>query len=109
MPIIAINIGTRVIDRLLPQQHKEVTEEEAQVYERILPNEIKIVRVEPAVQEMAGQIVEQTIETVEPPQIQEEKEEEVVVEQVEPTSSTVEDNAQPPLTIDEIFGEGEGV
>lgn len=108
MPIIAINIGTRVIDRLLPQQHKEVTEEEAQVYERILPNEIKIVRVEPAVQEMAGQIVEQTIETVEPPQIQEEKEE-GVVEQVEPTSSTVEDNAQPPLTIDEIFGEGEGV
>jgi len=108
MPIIAINIGTRVIDRLLPQQHREVTEEEAQVYERVLPNEIKIVRVEPAVQELAGQIIEQTIETVEPPQIQEEKEEEVV-EQVEFTPSTVEDNAQPSLTIDEIFGEGEGV
>lgn len=42
--IIAINVGQRLIDRLAPQEHREITEEQAQVYEKLLPNEIKIIR-----------------------------------------------------------------
>lgn len=42
--IIAINVGQRLIDKLAPQEHREVTEEQAQVYEKLLPNEIKIIR-----------------------------------------------------------------
>ena len=42
--IIAINVGQRLIDKLAPQEHREITEEQAKVYERLLPREIKIIR-----------------------------------------------------------------
>ena len=42
--IIAINVGQRLIDKLAPQEHREVTEEQAKIYERLLPREIKIIR-----------------------------------------------------------------
>lgn len=99
MPTIAINIGTRTIDKMLPQQHREVTEEEAAIYERLLPTEIKIVRIEPAVRELTGEIIQQEIQPVPVPQIQEE----VVEEQVVTPTEVVEPQA--PLTIDEIFSE----
>lgn len=42
--IIAINVGQRLIDKLAPQEHREITEEQAKIYERLLPREIKIIR-----------------------------------------------------------------
>lgn len=42
--IIAINMGKRIIDGILPQQHKEIDENQAAIYEKLLPREIKIIR-----------------------------------------------------------------
>lgn len=42
--IIAINMGKRIIDGLKPQEHREVDENQAKVYEKLLPREIKIIR-----------------------------------------------------------------
>lgn len=43
MPI-AINLSERLIDKRQPQEHWTVTDEQADTYERLLPNEIKIIR-----------------------------------------------------------------
>lgn len=59
--IIAINVGQRLIDKLAPQEHREITEEQAKVYERLLPREIKIIRKdEPKVVEPSQDNVETT-------------------------------------------------
>lgn len=59
--IIAINVGQRLIDKLAPQEHREVTEEQAKIYERLLPREIKIIRKdEPKVVEPSQDNVETT-------------------------------------------------
>ena len=43
MTIIAINMSNRTIDKIAPQEHKEITEQQAEIYRRVLPKEIKIV------------------------------------------------------------------
>lgn len=59
--IIAINVGQRLIDKLAPQEHREITEEQAKIYERLLPREIKIIRKdEPKVVEPSQDNVEVT-------------------------------------------------
>lgn len=59
--IIAINVGQRLIDKLAPQEHREITEEQAKIYERLLPREIKIIRKdEPKVVEPSQDNVETT-------------------------------------------------
>lgn len=42
MPLV-INIGQRVIDKKKPQEHWHVSAEKAEVYRRLLPNEVKII------------------------------------------------------------------
>ena len=43
MTIIAINMSDRIIDKIAPQEHREITEQQAEIYRRVLPKEIKIV------------------------------------------------------------------
>ena len=42
MPL-AINIGQRIIDKKKPQEHWHVSAEKAEVYKKLLPDEIKII------------------------------------------------------------------
>lgn len=46
MPL-AINISERIIDKKKPQEHWYITEEKAEVYKKLLPNEVKIIDDEP--------------------------------------------------------------
>lgn len=43
MTIIAINMSDRIIDKIAPQEHREITEQQAEIYRRVLSKEIKIV------------------------------------------------------------------
>lgn len=46
MTIIAINMSNRIIDKIAPQEHKEITERQAEIYRKVLPKEIKIVEMD---------------------------------------------------------------
>lgn len=46
MTIIAINMSNRIIDKIAPQEHREITEQQAEIYRRVLPKEIKIVEMD---------------------------------------------------------------
>ena len=43
MTIIAINVSNRTIDKIAPQEHREITAQQADIYRKVLPKEIKII------------------------------------------------------------------
>lgn len=96
-------MSSRVIDKILPQQYKEVTAQQAAVYRSILPNDIKIIEVgEVAQQEMPASIP--TIEAIiDEPTVNDEP----IVENEPVTISEDELKGEDatPLTIEEVFGE----
>ena len=99
--IIAINLSNRVIDKMLPQQHREVTEKEAAAYKRLLPTEIKIVEIQPTTQELVGEITHQEVQPVKIPQI---IEEEQVVHPIEEADSQASFNVEVTSESEALYG-----
>lgn len=60
MTIIAINMSDRVIDKIAPQEHKEITEQQAEIYRRVLPKEIKIVEMDENVNPTEEVVIDNT-------------------------------------------------
>lgn len=60
MTIIAINMSDRVIDKIAPQEHKEITEQQAEIYRRVLPKEIKIVEMDENVNPTKEVVIDNT-------------------------------------------------
>lgn len=91
MSIIAINMGTRMIDGIQPQEHREITREQADRYAKLLPNEIKIIETDvvESPQEVKASEEVQTPEEVETSE-EEEEEEEASEEEEEEADFTVD-------------------
>lgn len=81
MTIMVINMSQRIIDKLLPQQHKEITEAEAKKYKRLFSEkDMKVIEIKESVTK---------VEEVAPASV--EKEEVAPVEENTPTEVTLED------------------
>lgn len=88
MSFIAINMSNRVIDKIQPQQHKNITKEQADVYAKMLPNDIKIIETdeikdEELEEEGPEEELEEEEEEEEPEEEEEEEEEELEEEEEE--------------------------
>lgn len=88
MNFIAINVSNRVIDKIQPQQHKVVSQKQADVYARTLPNDIKLIEV--------SEIKDEEVETeeVEEEEIEEETEEEAEEEEEEVEEEEEEEESE---------------
>ena len=117
MPIIAMNVSSRRIDNLWPQQHREIDAKQAQIYRSILPNEIKIIEV--GVETDASSA---PLETASPQEVVVEETSTITSdESVQTNEETFDDNRvgdligegdegnEAPLSIEEAFGESEAI
>lgn len=106
MTIMVINMSQRIIDKLLPQQHKEITEAEAKKYRRLFSEkDMKVIEIkEPVakVEEVAPAPVEEVASVEEVTPAEEVIPTEVTLEDVDVQSST-EPIANSVATDDEIF------
>ena len=79
MSIIAINMGVREIDGIQPQEHREITREQADRYAKLLPNEIKIIETD-VVESPQEVETSEEVQTPEEVEASEEEEEEAFLD-----------------------------
>lgn len=86
MTIMVINMSQRIIDKLLPQQHKEITEAEAKKYKRLFSEkDMKVIEIKESVTK-AEEVAPASVEKEEVAPVAE-----VTLEEVVPTEVTLED------------------
>lgn len=106
MTIMVINMSQRIIDKLLPQQHKEITEAEAKKYKRLFSEkDMKVIEIKESVtkaEEVAPAPTEEVASVEEVAPVEEDTPTEVTLEDVDIQSST-EPIANSVATDDEIF------
>lgn len=86
MTIMVINMSQRIIDKLLPQQHKEITEAEAKRYRRLFSEkDMKVIEIKEPVAKVE-EVAPAPVEEVTP--VEEDTPAEVTLEDINVQSST---------------------